>query len=710
MNAHARSWRTLRAGTPARTALLRVGVGLATFVAVVLVVLAFLDWNLLKGPIERMASARSGRTVKIGGPLEVHIWSWTPKASLTDLTIGNPPWEPARPMATVKQLSVTLQLLPLLKGAVVLPRVVIKEPDVYLHREASGRANWTFESTRPSNAPSPEPPDLPVVRDFIIDNGKLTIADDIRKLSFDAKIFAHEKQSSDEPRPFKIEGRGKLNQKPFALHVAGGPLINLDPGDPYPFDLAIEAGDVRITSNGVVPKPFDLSVLKFNVGLSGNDLADLYYLTQITFPNTPPFKLRANINRNAGVIRVSDIAGTLGRSDISGDLSVDVSRKRPSLSGDLKSKRLVLGDLAASLGKKTASAEDLSAAAPARASTVKQPKKGSDASAPPVALQVFPTARLQVDRVRGMDAKVHYAAGSIEAGSLPLKHVDFQINIDEGVLALQPFAFEMPQGRLSGTARIDARGDIPQTALDLRIRDVKLDQFKGKAPDAQAPLGGTIQGHVVLAGPGASVHDFVANSRGSATAVLPDGEIRAAFAELTGINVSRGLGLILKGDEQRAPVRCGVAEFQVRDGTMHAQNVVFDTQNVLITAGGEIRLGPEELDLAIKGQPKKLRLLRLRTPVELNGHLRKPTIGVNIGKTLSQGAVATAIGAVVAPLAAVIAFVDPGLAKDANCSALLAEANTRTAAATVPPAPATDGAAPDKAAADTSKRATATKR
>ncbi|HEV7714618.1 MAG TPA: hypothetical protein VGO53_03430, partial [Steroidobacteraceae bacterium] len=70
----------------------------------------------------------------------------------------------------------------------------------------------------------------------------------------------------------------------------------------------------------------------------------------------------------------------------------------------------------------------------------------------------------------------------------------------------------------------------------------------------------------------------------------------------------------------------------------------------------------------------------------------------------------TAIGAVVAPLAAVIAFVDPGLAKDANCSALLAEANTRTAAASVPAVPATDGVTPDKAAADTSKRATATKR
>ncbi len=70
---------------------------------------------------------------------------------------------------------------------------------------------------------------------------------------------------------------------------------------------------------------------------------------------------------------------------------------------------------------------------------------------------------------------------------------------------------------------------------------------------------------------------------------------------------------------------------------------------------------------------------RLRTPIEIGGHLRKPSIGVNAGKTLKQGAIAAALGTVLTPLAAVVAFVDPGLAKDENCSALL---STRTADST----------------------------
>jgi uncharacterized protein involved in outer membrane biogenesis len=279
-----------------------------------------------------------------------------------------------------------------------------------------------------------------------------------------------------------------------------------------------------------------------------------------------------------------------------------------------------------------------------------------------------------------MDADVQFRADRVVAGSLPMKEVGFHIKLDEGVLALDPFAFELPQGKVSGTAHIDARGKRPRTRLDVRVKNVQLDQLKGKAPGAEPPLGGVLQARAVFEGQGDSLHDFMANADGRVTAVLPHGEVRAAFAELTGINVARGIGLLMKGDDERAAIRCGVAQFGVENGTMHAQNVVFDTENVKITGRGEIRLGPEELDLSIKGEPKKLRFARVRTPVEINGHLRKPSIGVDAGKTIKQGAIATAIGAALAPLAAVIAFVDPGLAKDENCAALL-----QTAQATPPP-------------------------
>lgn len=143
--------------------------------------------------------------------------------------------------------------------------------------------------------------------------------------------------------------------------------------------------------------------------------------------------------------------------------------------------------------------------------------------------------------------------------------------------------------------------------------------------------------------------------------------------------------MLLKGDEERTDIRCGVAEFTVKNGTAHSEQVIFDTENVRISAHGEVRLGSEELDLSIKGAPKKLRLARLRTPIEIGGHLRKPKIGIDAGKTLKQGAIATALGAIAAPVAAILAFIDPGLAKDENCAALLASTQSAQTLGATPP-------------------------
>lgn len=651
-----------------RAALKWTGIGLAGIVVILLLILAWVDWNRLKGPIERMASASSGRTVKIEGPLDVHIWSLAPRASVEGLVVGNPRWETNRPMVRIAKLNVQMKLLPLLIGDVILPRVELVRPDVYLHRDNKGRANWTFESTRPSNAPAGKPPKLPVVRDFLIQNGRLTVRDEMLKLKVDGTVQAHESIAQDEPFAFRIRGKGTINEKPFDMSVGGGPLINLDPDDPYPFKVRVNAGDIRVDSDGAVKKPFDLGQLEFNVHAKGGDLADLYYLTQLALPNTPPFEFSAHVERDAKLVKVTKLAGKIGESDITGALTMDASRKRPSVTGNLQSRQLRLADLAAALGAEPTTAGTLQGQPEAPKPSAKGAKEAAPAN--PNA-RLFPTSRLQVNRVRAMDADVRFQARSIDAGRIPFKQVAFHIKLDDGVLAVSPFEFEMPQGRLSGTARVDARGKIPQTQLDIRIKDVQLEQLKGKKPDAQPPLAGVIQGRAVIEGHGDSVHDVMAGADGRVSLILPQGEVNAALAELTGINVARGVGLLLKGSEDKTHIRCGVAQFEVKEGTMRADNVVLDTRDVRITGRGEIRLGPEELDLSIKGEPKKLRVARLRTPVEINGHLRDPRIGVDAGKVAKQGAVAAAIGAVLTPLAAVIAFVDPGLAKDENCAALL---------------------------------------
>jgi len=259
----------------------------------------------------------------------------------------------------------------------------------------------------------------------------------------------------------------------------------------------------------------------------------------------------------------------------------------------------------------------------------------------------------------------------------------------------------MPQGHLAGNVKIDARKDVPKVHIDVRVKDIQLDQLKTKnaAPDAPTPLSGVMEARAVIDGTGDSVHRVMSNANGVLTVVLPNGEVRSAFAELTGINVAKGVGLLLTKPQDRAQIRCGVAQFNIKDGLMNAENVTFDTENVVIKGKGDIKLGPEELNLQIKGEPKKIRLTRLRTPIEVKGHLRKPSIGVDVGSTAKQGAIAAALGAIATPIAAVLAFVDPGLAKDQNCAAMLAEAEHKGPPPPKPGVKSTDKPASKQAAA-----------
>ncbi len=80
----------------------------------------------------------------------------------------------------------------------------------------------------------------------------------------------------------------------------------------------------------------------------------------------------------------------------------------------------------------------------------------------------------------------------------------------------------------------------------------------------------------------------------------------------------------------------------------------------------------EALDVQIAGHPKRVRLMRVRSPLVVQGTLKHPTIGIQGRNSAGQAAGAVALGLVLTPLASMLAFVDPGLTKDADCATLLA--------------------------------------
>jgi uncharacterized protein involved in outer membrane biogenesis len=155
---------------------------------------------------------------------------------------------------------------------------------------------------------------------------------------------------------------------------------------------------------------------------------------------------------------------------------------------------------------------------------------------------------------------------------------------------------------------------------------------------------------------------------------LQHGAVRSSLAELAGFDL-RALGLMASGNKEDTAIRCGVASFDARDGKLTAQTLVIDTEPVLITGGGTIDLGSETLDLRFEGRPKRPRL-RVRAPLLVRGTLGHPSFSIEPKKPAAQAGGAIALGMLLTPVAAILAFVDPGLARDAACAELLAQARS----------------------------------
>lgn len=624
----------------------------------VAIFLLLFQWNWLRGPLAHELSGRLHRPVTITGNLQGHVWSWSPSLTVNGLVVGNPAWAGPGPMASVPKVTVSVHLPDLIKGKVILPLVAITAPDVHLLREADGRANWIFGDPN-----QPHPLKLPAIRHFIIQDGQLRVDDRQRKLVFIGTVSSNEQAAGTGRGVFVLDGKGTLNTAAFNAHITGGPLLNVDPNRPYPFNAQVTAGATRVSAVGTIPHPFDLSRFSSQLKLSGPDLSDLYGLTGLALPATPPYTLDGGFARVNNSYAFQRFSGRVGDSDLSGDASIDVKSSRPFLKADLTSRRLNLADLGAAIG---AAPKDV------HNHTV-SPAQAAMAAKLTAEHRILPDAKLELNRVRGMDADVRYKAQSVQAKGLPIRQVALHVSLKHGLLIVDPLAFGLPQGQITGMIRVDARHDTPATAVDIRLTGAKLEQLI-TASQANPPIEGGILARVKLAGAGDSVRSAAGHADGIVTVVIPHGQIRQSLAELLGINATKGLFLLLAKSNDQTPVRCAVANFHAHDGILTADSIVLDTGVVLALGKGQVNLKDETVDLRLEGKPKKFRLVRIAAPITLQGRLESPKVGVDLSKAAGQLAIAGSLAAFVSPLALILPFVSPGLAKDADCSSLLTEA------------------------------------
>ena len=572
----------------------------------------------------RLVASRVGRPIEVKGTLQAHLFSRTPRLVAEGVTIGNPPWTPVGVVAEVGKVTVTLTW----PGSVHpfgITNVAMEGATLHLLRDSTGHANWQLTDPDQRRAHR----NSPIVRSLSLPDAHVVLADDLRHRHFVGTVSAEAPSGAGSGPGLRIDGTGQLNGRAVSFKLTGDPLATARHDHPYHFTFVERSSGSRLEARGVLPQPFDFTVVDSAFEATGPDLKDLYFLTGIRLLDTGDYHLSAQASRRGKRTEYRDLVLTSGRSDLNGTVSIDSSGARQQLALDLNSQVIYLSDLGLRAAGRTSEPES--------------PLLLSDTAVSPTLL-------------RSRDATIRFRAHTVQVGRLPLHEVSVKATIDHGVLTVTPLVADVLGGTVETRLRLDARKEVPAANLDLRITDLQLGQLSFKDPGVP-PIEGPLQAWITITGAGSSLHQVAASANGTVKAQLPHGAMRAAFAESAGGIDLRGLGLVLTHDQREVPVRCATAEFKAEDGTLIAQNMIADTDPIVITGAGRIHLDTEALELEIHGQAKKLRFFRLRAPVLVRGTLAHPSIAIQKSKSIPV-------------------LLEPGKAKDTDCTELLAEANS----------------------------------
>jgi len=615
-----------------------VGIGIGLLMLAVIA--SAFDWNLARPYIARQMTSFTGRSFEIKGDLEVHLSLW-PRIIANDIVMGNAEWSKDPTMAQIKRVDFTISILKLMIGRLSFPQISLSDFHLALEANKDGKPNWVFGKADKQS-------EFPNIGSLSINNGTFTFRDPTINTDLSIVLNTLAATKGEQETFVEVNGKGKFRGMDAKLYMRGGALLALRRADrPYPIKATLSLGTTKASINGTLLDPLDLKNEKVNFVLEGNDLAQLYPITGIPFPPTPAYKLAGHLTHTGNIWTFKRFEGKVGKSDLTGDLSVDRGKIPQLITGDLESHSLELNDLRGFIG-------------------VNLGKQRSD--------KALPTIPFNLEKIRAADADVHLKGEKIITTSLPIEKMDTHLIIKDGTLKLAPLNFETAGGNLVTVITMDGRESHIVTHADIMAKGLHLDQLLPTSK-LTASNQGIIGGRAKLDAKGDSISQMMGTANGEAALILDGGTISELLLRLSNLDIANSF-LVLLGGDKNVPIRCMVANFKAVEGDFKVQDLVLDTPKVNITGDGNVNFADESLHLRLVSQSKGFSLISLRGPILVTGTFIKPKFKPDTNKVVARGALAVGLAAATTAVAGLIPLLDFGDKKDSNCAALMDQAKS----------------------------------
>ena len=555
------------------------GIGglLVLLLIAVAIAISTVDVKSFIGPVQKRVKDATGRDLTVGGGIDLKF-SLEPKLVLQDVALSNPQGAKSPQMLMAKRVEVQFALLPLLHREFQVRSLTLIEPRIALETDAKGVGNWDFTGASPGTTKPAASDAAPTtgaffVGDFAISNGVLTYLDGESGKVTTVTIADLGLKARDPQAPVNATFRGSVDDTPIAVEGTLGPLASLMQQQwPYPVNIK---GEVKAQ--------------------------------QVVLDT----KLRVQ----DGTTTLDPLELGVGKSKVTGQLSVTTGKPRTKLAFKLASPSLALAE-------------------------VSVPAKGAAAAVAskpaPKSKFIFSEDPIELSGLKTVDANGDLA---VDALVLPdgrkLDHVHLQFALQNGVLDAPVIQGGIFGGKIAARVKLDANRD-KDAALNLHLdaNGLDLPAILAAAGIKREVRGGKTSVNADIAARGDSLHQWASTASGTATAIVGQATIVTPSdnADPTFNKLAEAVNPFRKTDPS-TELQCAVIRLPLSSGIAKVdRSIGIETNKIGATASGTLDFRNETLDLSIKPQLRKgitLNIDQFASLVHFHGPFSAPTVGVD---------------------------------------------------------------------------------
>ena len=619
------------------------------------ILLASFDPNSLKPRIVEAVRQATGRDLVLNGSIGLGL-SLQPTVVMREVALANPPQFSRPHMATLERLELKLALLPLLHHRIEIHQFVLVHPDILLETDKQGHANWEFApaqaSQQPAAATTTEQQTSPTQISIVearIENGTFTLRDDASGASTVLEVKTLKATAATPDSNIQLAAAASYNDTELTLDGEVGPLARLqDPSNaaPWPVRLHLAMGGAKLVMDGALTHPGKGNGYHFKLTGSVPDLAALSPHGHGALPALKSIAFEGDLHDitggTASGIALTGLKRSLPQANLTGDARITLGSP-PSLQATLTANKIDADALLAAFTQPT----------PAASGTAAKPS-------PAKRDRVIPDTPIPFDLLRLANADVTFNATELQYGGAQYRSIAQHIALQNGVLRLDPFAADLPEGHLSGSLVVDASRTPAAIALRLHAPGLAVGPLLA-AVGMPGSASGNLEIYADVNGTGGTPHDIAAGLNGSLGLAMANGTVGNHLLSSTLGEVLRAVSLLdLAERGGTSQLQCAAARLELARGTGTLRTLLLSSTLLTMDGDGTVNLGAETLNLLVRSR-KQVVETNVVVPLRVSGLWRSPSVtpdptaavtenagtvaGAVIGSTTPLGLAAGALGA-----------------------------------------------------------------